>query len=428
MSRTNQLDLHPDAESLNAFVEHLLPEQERQRILAHTAACSRCRQVIYLAQEAAVDADQPAPESLISPIPAKRSVPWFTNLRFALASVTACVALITLSIFLYPKRTPSTHELAKLASPEQGALSKPALQSRIPEQAEKKQTSPKQSISRQPVMGTLESTPHPLSRASAGNAAPRTALSQFQAPPQPSMPTAPPMPATPLTTANIAVGITEAGTQIVAPRPPLTQTMPTQPNASLSLNSPSTNSAQVQTEQALKAQPPHSQRAVGGPMAKNAVSGSLHNAASRMKPSQTTAVNGAATPVGLDAMYLRSPVNADALSNADLIAAHNAMHMVLPSGLTAVSTAAAQHHLLAIDATGALFLSEDLGKNWEPVVQQWTGHAIEVRVHRTPNSDAAAFSAGQAAATPSDSASLFEIVNDGASTWTSVDGKTWKSK
>ena len=425
MSRTSQLDLHPDAESLNAFVEHLLPEQERQRILAHTAACSRCRQVIYLAQEAAVDTDQQPPVSL----PAEQPASWFTNWRFVLASVTACVALIALSIFLYPKHTLPTRELAKLTPPEQGALSKPALQSPVPQQAEKKQILPKQSMSRQSVMGTLESTPRPLSRASAGNAAPRTAISQLQAPPQLSLPAAPPMPATPSITANIAVGITPAGTQIDAPRPPLTETMSTQPNTSLSMDT-----AQVQTQQALNVQPPNQQPAAGGPMAKNAVSGSLHNAASRMKPSQTTAVSGTSAHAGLNAMYLRSPVNVDALSNADLIAARNAMQMLLPSGLSAVSTAAAQHHLVAIDTTGALFLSNDLGKNWEPVSQQWTGHAIEVHVHRTPGSNAAALSAGEAATnataapTPSDSVPLFEIVNDSASVWTSSDGRIWKSK
>ena len=53
MTPTPQLELHPDADSLNAFVEQALAGSEREQVQAHLAACSRCRQVIYLAQEAA---------------------------------------------------------------------------------------------------------------------------------------------------------------------------------------------------------------------------------------------------------------------------------------------------------------------------------------------------------------------------------------
>jgi hypothetical protein len=53
MNSTSQLDLHPDADSLNAFAEQALAVPEREQILAHLAGCSRCRQVIFLAQQAA---------------------------------------------------------------------------------------------------------------------------------------------------------------------------------------------------------------------------------------------------------------------------------------------------------------------------------------------------------------------------------------
>jgi biopolymer transport protein ExbD len=51
----------------------------------------------------------------------------------------------------------------------------------------------------------------------------------------------------------------------------------------------------------------------------------------------------------------------------------------LPSGLTAVSSATAQHLVLEIDQAGTLFLSKDSGVNWEQVSRQWTGRAVEVR-------------------------------------------------
>ena len=52
MNSNSQLEFHPDAESLNAFAEKALPERERGQIVAHLAGCSRCRQVIFLAQQA----------------------------------------------------------------------------------------------------------------------------------------------------------------------------------------------------------------------------------------------------------------------------------------------------------------------------------------------------------------------------------------
>ena len=77
MNTTPQLELHPDAENLNAFAEQALAAPERERILVHLAGCSRCRQVIFLAQQAAGDAVTPAAR------PTSESVSWFWNWRIA---------------------------------------------------------------------------------------------------------------------------------------------------------------------------------------------------------------------------------------------------------------------------------------------------------------------------------------------------------
>jgi hypothetical protein len=111
----------------------------------------------------------------------------------------------------------------------------------------------------------------------------------------------------------------------------------------------------------------------------------------------------------------------------------------LPSGLTTVSTATAQHRTLSIDLNGTLFLSEDSGQHWEPVVRQWTGRAVEVRVRQVWQGSDAASASAQAAlhgtnqpvagkpASTSPPAAVFEIVNDRGLIWASVDGKTWKA-
>jgi hypothetical protein len=51
MSDYPQPGLHPDADTLNAFVEEALPEHERLACLAHFAECAECRQVVFLTQE-----------------------------------------------------------------------------------------------------------------------------------------------------------------------------------------------------------------------------------------------------------------------------------------------------------------------------------------------------------------------------------------
>src|ERR1700744_3608404 len=51
MSEHPQTGLHPDPDTLNAFIEGVLPEHERLACLTHFADCAACREVVYLAQE-----------------------------------------------------------------------------------------------------------------------------------------------------------------------------------------------------------------------------------------------------------------------------------------------------------------------------------------------------------------------------------------
>ena len=61
MNSMAQPDFHPDADVLNAFVEHALPEAERLRVVAHMADCSHCREVVFLARAAAGGENLPSP-------------------------------------------------------------------------------------------------------------------------------------------------------------------------------------------------------------------------------------------------------------------------------------------------------------------------------------------------------------------------------
>jgi hypothetical protein len=94
----------------------------------------------------------------------------------------------------------------------------------------------------------------------------------------------------------------------------------------------------------------------------------------------------------------------------------------LPNGRKPVSIATAQHRTLALDQTGALFLSLDSGSHWEAVARQWTGRAITVRI-RQGNVNAATPESASSAPWPA-----FEVVNDNHQVWVSTDGMTWTSE
>jgi hypothetical protein len=142
--------------------------------------------------------------------------------------------------------------------------------------------------------------------------------------------------------------------------------------------------------------------------------------------------------VGSSAAYggtlAKSPAMLGKMAQSPLIvtpedesAARATLQKALPSGLPAVAAAAASHHLLAIDAAGSLFLSEDAGIVWESVARQWTGRAI--RISFSPASATAAASpsgASDASSAAAPAPSRFEIVTDRGLTWTSIDGRSWK--
>ncbi len=88
----------------------------------------------------------------------------------------------------------------------------------------------------------------------------------------------------------------------------------------------------------------------------------------------------------------------------------------LPSGLAVVSTATAQHNVLAVDKAGNLFLSTDAGLHWDSIGRQWSGRAVAVRVQADGNAIGGA------------TQNTFELVNDLGQVWVSSDGRSWKAK
>lgn len=98
---------------------------------------------------------------------------------------------------------------------------------------------------------------------------------------------------------------------------------------------------------------------------------------------------------------------------------------VLPSGLSPVSQLVVAGSQLALDSNGTLFRSDDQGKRWHQVKQQWDGKAVELlgipALTSAPGS-------GQAPRLGADQETYVAVLlkSTTALHWVSVDrGKTW---
>ena len=366
MNSNLQLDPHPDADSLNAFAEEALGVAEREQILAHMTRCSRCREVIYLAQKAA---EAEALETG-SAVPPGR---WYKSWRFVWVPAAALAAALALVFTFYPKLTAPAPEMAKV----------------VPQSA--------------------QPTPVPLEQANAGAALkpapPAVANSvagsgQFAAlrrPPQEfALQTAPSF-ASPREPRTSALSLEEKN---AAPSSSVgTLQMRTQPQSQ----------AQFNPEPAVDAWQQR-QRMTG---ALSASANTTRTSQESMKATVDRAQASRSVPA-FAAVSNRStqaaPVNFGGVNQeakAGLVGSRNANQPILPSGLAAISTATAQQRTLAIDPAGALFLREGAGQHWQLVARQWTGHAIKVRVQAGAGGE------------------VFQLTNISGFSWTSADGKTW---
>jgi BNR-Asp box repeat len=97
----------------------------------------------------------------------------------------------------------------------------------------------------------------------------------------------------------------------------------------------------------------------------------------------------------------------------------------LPSGLAPMSQLVVDRAQLALDSNGTLFRSEDRGKHWHQVKQQWDGKAVELL--GIPPLTAAPGS-GQAPRSDSEEQTYAAVLLRSTTQlhWVSVDrGKTW---
>jgi hypothetical protein len=358
---------------LNAFVEQALPGKERDQVLAHVAACARCRQVVYLAQEAALASE--APESAVAgqAAPSSWRSAWLRGWRLAWVPAAACALLVGTAVLVSHRQSPSPNEVAKLAPDAE----------RRPSPASAQQTTQPQTARPQPEERRQAQSPrleHPGRQVDAVSAKKSMPLETQQVTVSPSTPAADAAPVAAAGTVDLSRAADKSEAR----------------DASIA------NLSVIELQPAAQPQ----LKAAGGNF--------------KAQASAPATVNVAAAPAA-PAMQTESAAVTDTVVATHLSAAKIAVErkaIPLPSGLRFVSRVETQQLELAVDTAGALFLSQDAGKTWQPIARQWTGKAVKVRIRRGRQE------AG-AAATATVPTIVFELVNDSGSTWISSDGKTW---
>jgi hypothetical protein len=399
MKQMIQLGAHPDAESLTAFAEQLLSGAEREQILAHMAACSRCREVVFFTQQMMEPeklASVTAPQESLRPSPRG----WFSGWRWVWVPVGALAGFVGFAVVQHLRSGDiSQPQMAQNVAPPETirnatpakTLAPPQVHQQAPRREEEKRMSA--------VRG----------RTDRGTEVTSTALDQKD--------------------------------KVAQKEDKLTREAD-----SLSAVGPRASGGAVHEMVTARAK----SSAASGPMAQNQIQqqnnaqlqeqnyasdvssvGTLSDSANKPVPASVP-LSGASETVAVQAEGIsppasRSPAAAPeiapvpmssqslALSSGKLANLKKAKS-TLPSELGVLSQATAAKTTIAIDTAGSLFFSEDEGKHWQPVNARWTGRAVLVRTR--PAEAVTERRSRQHVA-------QFELTTDKLQTWASEDGKTW---
>jgi hypothetical protein len=420
---------------LNAFAERVLPEHERQQVLAHIADCSRCRQVIYLAQEAASETRQAVPALVAAPPPTVHRQAWLTNRGMGWVAL-ASAAVFALAIFVHYRQTTSNGQRDMLNPADKPQLSQPA-SSPPPTSSASPNPNPK-ALNSVSALPEGKSGSEALAMPSASLAITSPARENVTPDNKIRIANGADYESLPSLKSGKAANSASVPAAYQAPSPSAVQ-LPTQQAAASAFPNPANEYPQAVTPDQYKNAEFKNAEPVGGTAIATASQAEMRSREANTSVKSSAAPVPAPARAGTASMsHFSLAKSAGALyaSPPDQAAVRRVLYSSLPNGLTAVSATAAQHHLLAVDSAGALFLSQDYGKTWQAITQQWAGHALEVRVQSQSQPVSPAVSSAAAVSnevrggeiTPVLTGPVFELVTDTASVWTSTDGKLWKAK
>ena len=371
---------HPDADQLNAFVEHTLPEHERLETLAHLADCAQCRQIVALAVpplEGAAEADS---VSVVLPRFADSVLAWFSSWKVAwiVAAVLAGLVVLTVHFGHLPAKRPRAGQIGESRPPA------PPAPTPLHPGSETSQTTAKpQTATGVPVVNAekpkLSVEAHksedldlsgrarviaarPLSPATRGNSLPSKA-----APAKASQ-----AEGGPVVSRSKAAGIAAHADTAVAP--------PSKQSANaLGLDRTPVQSAPQFPHKTVPAAPPAgSQSSAPEPLESQVPDQSYIATPTPSKPTESAAIARKAqdTQILVSSMWREAPRGGS--SNVPDNAVVGVTQVSLPSGRPVLSLAANRHRRLALDERDQLFLSGDDGQHWRAVSVTWRGRAIAV--------------------------------------------------
>jgi Carboxypeptidase regulatory-like domain/Putative zinc-finger len=438
MSEEYHPGLHPNADALSAFLEGVLPEHERAECLTHLANCVQCREVVFLAREAAETEEPAAVQEAAVPF-------WRKLLRPMPVLAAAATAILFFSVGLYRMIRPAEQKPVVIADVEQ-PVPAPKAEPEISTQAVPQEA--------RNAIHQLKSVPSKTVQPAPRKASPVPVLvGRAQAQAEAVVPS-PPLPVTPPATVS--------STPPPAPAPVAVPAGPPGPAGARFAAAPRvaeatgagvagtitdpTGAAIARAQVELKnddtgatyksASDARGQFRIGG-LAPGRYDLSVTSMGFRkfMRPSievqpetiarvDSTLDFGAATEtvtVAAQPPLLKTEGGAVAttgsvasaglpLNRAMVRTVPTEPNYQLPGKKPAVTFAAKDRVVVAADAEGALFFSDNQGKNWKHIKGKWKGKVV--RVASPPS-------------VPGSTNAVFELITDPASTWVSADGRTW---
>jgi hypothetical protein len=452
MTQILQPGQHPDADQLNAFVEHSLTQHEQQETLAHLATCSDCRAIVYLSQSTDLDASMP-PQPFAGRKPSLFGWSLFSGWKLAWPAAAALACLVFVTIHFrnagkadYKAAPDKTAQLEQ--APPRLTVTPPPAQVVPPKSATAPIQKPQPIIALSAHRRSAETTTNAV--ALHGNAHPQ-GLGGFVAGRSYAVSNGYVRAESATAGDQQSLAGTASGTVF--------QSAKASPATAATDNVFNANAAQQSGGGAGNADGPQpgSASAAVVPMRSSPAPTTLHSLSSQYNappppaPPPPTAPSSAApgnvnqTVTVSDAAVSVEPesaTSAEVITGAAFgsLQSNKSMMMkkqlALPSHRPALSVISNTREELAIDTAGALFRSDDTGVTWQPVAVQWTGRAVRIALDPSPNQRQLARDASPAA-TPSTARSspagsaqpaVFELTNDAGDLWISKDGRVWKHK
>jgi hypothetical protein len=358
---------HPDANVLNAFVEHALQEGERARVVAHMAECARCREVVFLARSAAQPEVAPAPAVRAEPKPSRFAVA-FAKWRVALIPAAALAAVGATVLWVQVRPAMERTEMAKVLPPPAAATSQS-----VTTQMAARRAAPapgdRQTEAREPVASPPKQAERIIPSQAKKAAVPSGGIVAMERSIPPVSPSGAPEGAgQDGALGPIHLDGRSASTAGFAPRP---QPLPAPPASAFSKAHGGPQWQQAVAPPKTAAQAPVTVEASAAPVVPSPAP----------PPPNIVTSAGVAPPVVTQSVVVeplpRTELAPQALNGLAVL--RLARFAKLPSGLNTVSSAALLNRLVAVDSGGGVFLSQDGGQHWQRVRARWTGKAVRVQ-------------------------------------------------